>query len=523
VLVTDRRPDGDEDGAAHERDAKRTVDLLLLSDKSVSITPDPPPCAHGCKDADDVLVRHGPILLEEWVRAATPVGSLSLDGEARRIARIADPLERDRETTAEAKRLKVRVGAFREAVRRHRDGEADREPEDRGSGSALTFDVVVPAADFQDGAQLLDDLDAAIARHAFITEADRTKVVLWSVHNHRRFLGNLSVLPRLIITAPGEDSGKSTFAVTLAHLGDTMIVWTDPTGATVFRAIEEHFCGLMLDELDAWWHKNEAIKSVLNSGFTKETACVPRMEESVERGRTVRKTRLFSTFAPIALIGIKLDTILPRTLVSRSLVIRMTPARIGEVPEEIFGNRLAVARLHTLAGRVKRWVGDHELALDTANPELPSGVINRLRLVWKPLTAIADQAGGVWPARARAALTADLGIARDPSLGELLLLDMQDVIRAHGIDAGGDQAIHTRDAIVHLRNIEDRTWAVFGRARDTIRDFEVSKLLAPYGLVPKQIQVGGRGAPNRRGYKLADIEEAIGRYIRTPAPAPLDR
>ena len=77
--------------------------------------------------------------------------------------------------------------------------------------------------------------------------------------------------------------------------------------------------------------------------------------------------RKYSTFSPIVAVGLKLDTLLPRTLISRSLLIRMTPARVGEVPEEIIGNRAAVARLHTLAGRIKRWVADNETALCIAD------------------------------------------------------------------------------------------------------------------------------------------------------------
>ena len=373
---------------------------------------------------------------------------------------------------------------------------------------------MVAAADPQDGAQLLDDLDAAIARHAFITRTDRTKALLWSVHNHRRFLNNVSVLPRLVITAPGEDSGKSTLAATLAHIGDAMEHTTDPTPAVIFRSIEAYRCGFMLDEVDGWWRRDEGMRSILNSGFTLEGAHVSRVEDVGGGLKRVLAPRRYSTFSPIAAVGIKLDTLLPRTLISRSLLIRMTPARVGEVPEEIFGNRAAVARLHTLASRIKRWVADNETALCIADPEMPKGLINRIRLVWRPLFVIANQAGGQWPQRVRDALEADRGAARDPSLGEQLLVDLRDVILGHGFRVGTDRAIHTLDAITHLVALEERTWGCYGRARDAIRDFEVSKLLAPYGLAPKQIQKGGRGGPNRNGYRLVDVEAAIVRFIR---------
>ena len=106
---------------------------------------------------------------------------------------------------------------------------------------------------------------------------------------------------------------------------------------------------------------------------------------------------------------------------------------------------------------------------------------------------------------------------RDPNLGEQLLLDVQDVIRAHGHEVGDTLALSTRDIIDHLIPLEERTWAVFGKARDAIRDFEVRDLLHPFGLHPKQVQYGGRGGPNRRGYRLAEVEAAVARYI-SPLP-----
>ena len=376
VLVTDRRPDdtvvdlktGLTAADLHDRDYKRAADLLLLAGKAVSVTPDPPICAHGCKDADDVLVKHGPILLEEWIRRAQPVGSLSLDGEARRIARIADPLERDRETTAAAKRLKVRVGVLREAVRRYHDGGADRPTEDLAPGSAMVFEDLAPAAERQDGARLLDDVADAIRRHAFLDQSDRVKCVLWTVHGHRRFLGNTTVLPRLVITAASPDSGKSTLAVTIQCLSDIAEHMVSPTPANIFRTIEALNCACLLDEADAWYPRNEALREIVNAGFTVEGATVLRVEDVGRGAKRVLEPRRFSVFAPIAVIGNNLERVLAWTILSRALIVRMRPARVREVAEDIFGNREAVARLRILAGRIKRWVADSELALSVADP-----------------------------------------------------------------------------------------------------------------------------------------------------------
>jgi hypothetical protein len=238
--------------------------------------------------------------------------------------------------------------------------------------------------------------------------------------------------------------------------------------------------------------------------------------------------REYSPYAPMIFIGLKLDRLLRRTTLSRALLIRMRPARVGEVVEDINGNRAAIAGLTTLAGRAKRWVADNEAALRVARPEMPKGVINRQRQIWGPLFGIADQAGGDWRERAEAALGADRAEERDPNLGEQLLLDVRDVIQGHGVVVGDDLAMHTRDIIAKLLNLEERPWGVYGKARDAVRDFEIRDLLRPFGLKPVQIQIGGRGGPNRMGYWLAEIEAAADRYIASPpkraesASRPLD-
>ena len=278
----------------------------------------------------------------------------------------------------------------------------------------------------------------------------------------------------------------------------------------------------MLDEVDGWWHRDETIRTILNSGFTGEGAQVPP-GRGVGAAASARWRRAGSRRSHRSPWSASSSTrLLPRTLVSRSLVIRMTPARVGEVPEEIFGNRLAVARLHTLSGRIKRWVADNERALSAADPEMPPGVINRIRLVWRPLLAIADQAGGGWRKRARAALAADRGERRDPSLGGAAAARHARRDREYGIEVGDDRAIHTRDAIAHLR-ARGADLVGFGKSRDSIRDFEVSNLLKPYGLALKTDPDGRARRTNRRGYRLPISRRRSIVIFATPPERPLDR
>ena len=70
---------------------------------------------------------------------------------------------------------------------------------------------------------------------------------------------------------------------------------------------------------------------------------------------------------------------------------------------------------------------------------MPPGLDDRAEDVWEAMIAIADLAGGDWPARARKAATtlSGDGDGADSTLGERLLADLQDVF-ATGRDAHRD-------------------------------------------------------------------------------------
>ena len=124
------------------------------------------------------------------------------------------------------------------------------------------------AAEPVDGAALLDDLAIAIRRHAFIDECDLVKATLWTIHGYRRFYDNVQVLPRLVITAGREDSGKTSLAVALAHASDVALVVVSPRPATLFRSIEAHQVALFLDEADVWYPRNEDLQEIVNPAST---------------------------------------------------------------------------------------------------------------------------------------------------------------------------------------------------------------------------------------------------------------
>jgi putative DNA primase/helicase len=161
------------------------------------------------------------------------------------------------------------------------------------------------------------------------------------------------------------------------------------------------------------------MRGILNSGHRRSSATIVRIDAG-------REPRPFRTWSPkvIALIGS-----LPETLADRSIVIRLQRKRREETIERLRFDGLE--RLRNLRAQVFPWAQKHLEHLRAADPEMPPHLHDRAADNWRPLLAIADLAGGPWPARARSAavqLSGSKGDAETPAAA--LLADIREVFKA---------------------------------------------------------------------------------------------
>ena len=218
---------------------------------------------------------------------------------------------------------------------------------------------------------------------------------------------------------------------------------TNVTPAAIFRVIEGHRPTLLIDEADTFLRDNDELRGVLNSGHRKGGRVLRTVGEDHE-------PRAFATYSAcaIALIGT-----LPDTLHDRSVVINLKRRLRSEKIDPFRPDR--VAHLDVLARQVARWAKDHAERIADADPAMPNDIINREADNWRPLLAIADEAGGEWPQRARKAAEAAhnaAAIADETSRLELLLGDIRDTF---GNLTEMPSAVMA-DALVE---IEGRPWA----------------------------------------------------------------
>lgn len=417
--------------------------------------------------------------------------------DAAAIERLAalSSTDYDRCREAEAKALGVRVGTLDKLVAVLR-GEA--ESDTAGQGRAITFETVEPWPDPVNGADLLDDLAALARRHLILPDHGAVILALWAALT---WLSDaVRVLPILAITSPEKRCGKTTVIDLLTRLCRRARPTANISPAALFRYVEKFTPSLLIDEADSFLKDNEALRGVINSGHTRTSAFVVRTVGDDHEPRE------FSTWCPKAIAAIGR---LPDTITDRSIILAMRRKGPGETVDPL----PADDTLYTVRQRLARWAADHAHEIRAARPELPVGVINRRADNWRVLIAIADAAGGEWPALARdacrAAAAAD---TEDDSLRVSLLADIREIFAARRADR-----LATVDIIADLVAMTERPWTECHRGKP-ITPRQLSRWLRDFGIHSVNIKLPNGTVP--KGYRLDRMQDAFARYLPPENPLP---
>jgi len=341
-----------------------------------------------------------------------------------------------------------------------------------------------------DGAALLDEARAFMSRFAVLpSPAALDAVVCWAAHSHAVNAFNAS--PRLAVLSDLPASGKTRVIELVGLLSHDPCQEVDITGPALISMIAMRQPTVLLDETDTIFgshggNSHNALRGVLNSGYKQGAT------HSRRQGGAYLREPIFSAVA-FAGLGI-----LPSTLMSRSIVIKMGRRKPGQAIERY------LPRMHAPLGAaigeaLGEWVQSVSLDLASSWPELPEGVEDRSAEIWEPLLAVADAAGGDWPERARkACVELALGSVTDPveSPGQRVLADLR---RVWG-DSGN---LPTVEVVTRLYALEGAPWAAMWPKESAPR--ELAALLAPYGVRPVKLRLGSRTG---QGYRLEDMSRA---------------
>lgn len=379
-----------------------------------------------------------------------------------------------------------------------------------GAGASLEIEDPEPWDDPVSGEQLLNEICEIFKRYVIFPEGGAQTAAIWAVQTY--CIDAFDIAPILQIKSPEKRCGKTTLLDLLAVSVRRPILAASISPAAVFRSIEKWEPTLLIDEADAFMGGKEELRGILNAGHRRGGSVVRTAGDDHE-------PRLFDVFSPKAIAAI--DD-LPDTIEDRSIQIQLK-RRLNHERVERFRRARVELELADLKRKATRWAQDYIEALAAADPSTPGELNDRAADSWRPLLAIADVAGGEWPALARAAAQASIG---EPGEGQaenvkiMLLEDLQEIF----LEAGMPDAMTTAAILEKLHTVLERPWAEYGFKEKPLSPKSLGQLLRGFeGVRSKQLWIGGQ---NVKGYEREPLDDAWERYLSdasegtTPPPHP---
>lgn len=348
--------------------------------------------------------------------------------------------------------------------------------------------------------RLLDDVERFVLRFcAFPNEHYGVAVALWIAHTH--CIDAFEVTPRLGLISEIKQSGKSRVLEVIDLTAARPSYQSSMSVAFLFRSIDEERPTVLFDEVDAIFgpkaRDNEDLRALINAGF-RRSATVGRCVGDGSKQTPKR----FPVFAAVAMAGI--GDCLPDTILDRTIVLRMRRRAPDEQVEQL-RYKQARAEAAPIRDALDAWGQAHVDCLELARPVMPEGIVDRPADTWEALIAIADEVGGDWPERARAACLAlnDARAAEDSNITLRLLADIRGVLGADEVN------VFSAALCQRLNALEEAPWGGWSDGKG-IAPRDLAKRLRRVPVTSTTVRVG---EDHRKGYRVADFTEAFARYL----------
>lgn len=356
-------------------------------------------------------------------------------------------------------------------------------------------DAPTPWPNAVNGSAMIENMLAVFSRHLIMSMDAKVVLAMWVIFTHVFTVAR--VAPILALLSPVRRCGKTTVIQILASLVSRPYPSSNVTAAVLFRTVDMWQPTMLLDEVDTYLtNSDHALTGIINSGHTRATAFVTRIEKS----KPVR----FNTHCPKMLAAIGG---IPETISDRSVIIRAHRKRPDEHVEKFppRSNGLILA----LRAQVGRWAKDNISHIAAAQPAPLDSGNDRTDDNFEILLAIAQCIGGDWPARVKAAA--------------LALAARHDEVRAGGIEllrdikmafaSAGRSRLRTIDLIAGICDDAEKPWFTYSKGKP-ITPREIAALLTAFEIQSKNLRYGEVVS---KGYELSDFEDAFARYCCTDA------
>jgi len=307
----------------------------------------------------------------------------------------------------------------------------------------------------------------------------------------------LHYLPILNISSPERQCGKSTLKDLIYELVPRPLNTENCSEAALFRLINAQMPTLLIDESENFIHRPE-LRTILNGGYQK-TGVVHR-----QGGKNFEETHQFSTWCAKCIVGIGT---LHDTLQSRCITIKLK----RKLNTDLVLRRNSVLKddpdfFQNLKRKIIRFYIDNKDDAINQEVEMPTELDDRSQNNWEGIYKLALVISEKTFVRIRSAsLALSINDLTEDSEGIQLLKDIKEIC-----DENTEVSTFPSSALtIRLNKMEDKHWISYNRHRG-LDQSQLSKLLKPYEIHPKQQKIDGR---NIRGYKRDDFEDAFKRYL----------
>lgn len=314
-------------------------------------------------------------------------------------------------------------------------------------------------------------------------------MALWALHCH--VFEQFRHTPKLIVTSGESETGKSAILKLLLKLVPRPEYMIPPVTTAYFRDECAERSTILFDELDNIKIPG-AIISIINAGFE------PWGRSGLKRSFKPKPP----AFTPVALCGIDLDAQLPRTTVSRAIVIQIEPPITGvEIPELVFHAEL---ELQLLELQVKMAVWAEQVQL---NPFPEMGTLRqRSRDKWRVLIAIADSFG-IGDLAREMAIKIEASERKPYGNRQLLRSAAEALIEFKRLTFTDQEMFAWLQDLGTDRSPRSTDW-------EALKGFNIQAMragLKALGIHRKSVKIYGAW---KRGYHLEQFIEPVSRYVR---------
>jgi hypothetical protein len=354
------------------------------------------------------------------------------------------------------------------------------------------------------GAELLDQVAAFIRKYLVCDDHQLTILTLWSArtHSHEVF----TTAPYLDIRSPERHCGKTLCLDLLHFVAEPNYFFT---GASPRILLDRLLPGRELDDLE-----RDAPFTVLLDDCHHTFAPSERQPLLAFLNAGCQWLSSFAwvdeDYFPLGPKAFASNTPLPRSLASRCIPIVLRRPRPSEnYTRYQFDPVIREGR--SLHEQLSQWMRASFSLLcamiDKDPPNLPPTLSPGQRNCAESLLYVADLAGGSWPAKARAAVSAVFDL-EDASTNTQLLFDIRNIF----FQKNNPEYLATSDLLSELCAMDARPWSAWN-AKSGRR---IGTLLRPFRISSTHLHPGK--GQEFKGYRMNDLQEAWDRYL-PPLPS----